>query len=73
MTAPTGPTDLASFRLRSEASHLRGRRRYVGDSGHLLREPASLPDAASATDCMAASTRCDVRSLGENRAEVDKF
>ena len=60
--------------MRSEASYRRERKRQVEDYGYLPHELASLSDAASAADRMAASVQAgDVRSLRENRAEFDKF
>lgn len=64
----------AVLRLRNEASLLRERKRQVQDYGYLPHELASLSDAASAADRMAASIQAgDRRALRQNRVEFDKF
>jgi hypothetical protein len=69
-----GSTAWAVLRLRNEASLLRERKRQVQDYGYLPHELASLSDAASAADRMAAAIGAgDARSLRQNRAEFDKF
>ncbi len=74
MKTLTGPSAWAVLRLRNEASLLRERKRQVQDYGYLPHELASLSDAASATDRMAASIEAgDRRSLRQNLAEFDKF
>ncbi len=74
MTARSGSSAWAVLRLRNEASLLRDRRKQVQDYGFLPHELASLSDAASAADRMAASIHAgDRRSLRQNRAEFDKF
>ena len=74
MKALTGPSTWAVLRLRNEASLLRERKRQVQDYGYLPHELASLSDAASAADRMAASIEAgDRRSLRQNLAEFDKF
>jgi hypothetical protein len=74
MTVRSGPDAWAVLRLRSEASLLRHRKTQVQDYGYLPHELASLSDAASAADRMAAAIGAgDARSLRQNRAEFDKF
>ncbi len=64
----------AVLRLRNEASLLRERKRQVQDYGYLPHELASLSDAASAVDRMAASIQAgDRRALRQNRVEFDRF
>ena len=64
----------AVLRLRNEASLLRERKRQVQDYGYLPHELASLSEAASAADRMAASIQAgDRRALRQNRVEFDKF
>ncbi len=70
----SGPSAWAVLRLRNEASLLRERKQQVHDYGYLPHELASLSDAASAADRMAASVEAgDRRSLRQNLAEFDKF
>ena len=74
MTVRSGPDAWAVLRLRSEASLLRHRKTQVQDYGYLPHELASLSDAASAADRMAAAVEAgNARSLRQNRAEFDKF
>lgn len=74
MTEPTGSTAWAVLRLRNEASLLRERQRQVRDYGYLPHELASLSDAASAVDRMAASIHArDGPALRRNETEFDKF
>ena len=74
MKTLAGPSAWAVLRLRNEASLLRERKRQVQDYGYLPHELASLSDAASAADRMAASIEAgDRRSLRQNLAEFDKF
>ena len=74
MKTLAGPSAWAVLRLRNEASLLRERKRQVQDYGYLPHELASLSDAASAADRMAASIGAgDRRSLRQNLAEFDKF
>ena len=74
MTVRSGPDAWAVLRLRSEASLLRHRKTQVQDYGYLPHELASLSDAASAADRMAAAIEAgNARSLRHNRTEFDKF
>ena len=74
MKAPSPPSAWAVLRLRNEASLLRERKRQVQDYGYLPHELASLSDAASAADRMAAAIEAgSARCLRQNRAEFDKF
>ena len=74
MSVRSGGSAWAVLRLRNEASLLRQRKRQVQDYGYLPHELASLSDAASAADRMAASIQAgDRRALRQNRVEFDKF